>query len=101
MLSTLRKEDSTILTTPKKNGKVKVVRMGPKNKQHRQLIRDKVVPKRLIFPNMDAKLGRGAEPNAMNRELDTGNFEGPGWECSSITQAGAGRYYQGKKFCNI
>jgi hypothetical protein len=93
---------STMLTTPTKKGKVRVVRVGSKNKLHRQLIRDKVVSKRLIFPDMDSKFGRGAEePNAMNRELDTGNFEGPGWECSSITQAGAGRYYKGKNICNI
>jgi hypothetical protein len=46
---------------------------------------------------MDAKFGRGAEePNAMNRGLDTGNFEGPGWDCITITQAGAGRHYKGK-----
>jgi hypothetical protein len=96
MLSTLRKEDSTILSKPKKNGKVRVVRVGPKNKLRRQLIRDKVVPKSLNFPNMEAKFGRGAEPEALNRELDTGSFEGPGWECSEITQAGAGRYYKGK-----
>jgi hypothetical protein len=47
---------------------------------------------------MEAKFGRGAEPEAVNRELDTGNFEGPGWDCISITQAGAGRYYKGKLF---
>jgi hypothetical protein len=85
-----------MLSTPTKKGKVRVVRMGPKNKLHRQLIRDKVMPKRLIFPNMNAKFGRGAEPEPVNRELDTGNFEGPGWECKAITQAGAGRFYKGK-----
>jgi hypothetical protein len=50
---------------------------------------------------MEAKFGRGAEPEAVNRELDTGNFEGPGWDCISITQAGAGRYYKGKLFVTI
>jgi hypothetical protein len=88
----------TMLSTPKKEGKVRVVRQGPKNRKHRQLVRDKAVPKRLNFPNMEAKFGRGAEPEQTNRELDTGNFEGPGWDCISITQAGAGRYYKGKLF---
>jgi hypothetical protein len=96
MLSTL----PTMLSTPTKNGKVKV-RAGPSRKLRRQpLDRSQVVPRRLIFPNMNAKFGRGAEPEPepLNRELDTGNFEGPGWECSSISQAGAGRYYKGIVF---
>lgn len=84
------------MSTPKKDGKVKVVRVGPKNKLHRQLVRDQVVPKQLNFPNMNAKFGRGADTKNLNRELDTGNFEGPGWECHSISQAGAGRFYKGK-----
>jgi hypothetical protein len=50
---------------------------------------------------MDAKFGRGAEPEGLNRELDTGNFQGPGWDCHEITQAGAGRYYKGKLFVAI
>jgi hypothetical protein len=85
-----------MLSTPTKNGKVKV-RAGPtRRKEHRQLDRSKIVPKRLMFPNMNAKFGRGAEKEDLNRELDTGNFEGPGWDCISITQAGAGRFYKGK-----
>jgi hypothetical protein len=92
---------STMLSTPTKEGKVRVVRTGPKNKLHRQLIRNKAVPKRLVFPNMDAKFGRGAEPEGLNRELDTGNFQGPGWDCHEITQAGAGPYYKGKLLVTI
>jgi hypothetical protein len=87
-----------MLSTPTKNGKVKVPAGPIRKQQHRQLDRSKVVPKRLNFPNMEAKFGRGAEPEQTNRELDTGNFEGPGWDCISITQAGAGRYYKGKLF---
>jgi hypothetical protein len=100
-ISTMLSRLPTMLSTPKKEGKVRVSRLGPKNKLHRQLVRGKAVPNRLYFPKMDVKFGRGAEPDKMNRELETGNFEGPGWKCKAITQAAAGRFYKGKHFLQI